>query len=164
MKRIGLFILTVILVTCTMTGCIVIPLYKSYRIDADTVASIEIYDLCDADTFGSNFLETETPAYEIPAEEKADFLNDLSKIRFSDVILIVLAAVDPSFYYDEWTVRINYTDGSYELISPDGYGEVFDSNGEVTDGHHYGCDQEEWTSFIGKYVPEDIFEHSLETE
>ena len=40
MKRIGLFILTVILVTCTMTGCIVIPLYKSYRIDADTGASI----------------------------------------------------------------------------------------------------------------------------
>ena len=164
MKRIGVCILTAIIVTCSKTSCIVIPLYEHFEIDVDTVASIEIYDLCMVDSLGGAFLETEAPVYEIPAEEKADFLNDLSKIRFSDVILIVLAAVDPSFCYGEWTVRINYTDGSYELISPDGYGEVFDSNGEVTDAHHYGCDQEEWTSFIGKYVPEDIFEHSHETE
>ena len=162
MKRIGLCILTAIIVTCSMTSCIVIPLYEHFEIDADTVASIEIYDLCMVDSLGGAFLETEAPVYEIPAEENTDFLHDLANIRFSDAIIIVLAAIDPSFYYDEWTVRINYTDGSYELISSDGYGETYDNNGEVIDAHHFGCDQEEWRTFIGKYVPEDIFEHTHE--
>ena len=160
MKRIVLFILTVILVTSTLTSCIVIPMYKKFEIDANTVASIEIYDLCEADSLYGGFVKTETPVYEIPTEKNTDFLNDLAKIRFSDTIIIVLAAIDPSFYYDEWTVRINYTDGSYELISADGYGQTYANYGEVIDSHHFGCDQEEWLAFIGKYIPEDIFDHS----
>lgn len=164
MKRIGGCILAVIIVTCTMTSCIVIPLYEHFEIDADTVASIEIYDLCGVDSLYGGFVETETPVYKIPPEEKTDFLNDLAKIRFSDAIIIVLAAIDPSFYYDEWTVRINYTDGSYELISSDGYGETYDNNGERIDSHHFGCDQEEWRTFVGKYVPKDTFYHTHEAE
>ncbi len=163
MKRIGLFMLTVI-VTCTLTSCIIIPVYENFEIDADTVASIEIYDLCQADSLYGEFVKTETPVYEIPAEKNTDFLNDLSEIRFSDHIIIVLAAIDPNFYYDEWTIRINYMDGSYELISSDGFGETYANNGEVIDSHHLGCDQEEWRVFIGKYVPEDIFDHPHEAE
>ena len=158
MNRIGLFILTVI-VMCTLTSCIIIPVYKNFEIDANAVVSIEIYDLCQADSLYGEFVKTETPVYEIPAEKITDFLNDLSKIRFSDHIIIVLAAIDPSFCYDEWTIRINYTDGSYELISSDGCGETYANNGEVIDSHHFGCDQEEWRDFIGQYVPEDIFDH-----
>jgi hypothetical protein len=164
MKRVGLFILTVIIVMCAMTSCVIIPIYKNFEIDADTVASIEIYDLREADSLYSNFVKTESPVYEIPQEKKAAFLNDLAEIHFSDAIIIVLAAIDPSFYYDVWTIRINYTDGSYELISSDGYEEAYDSNGESVDIHHFGCDQEEWWAFIGKYVPEDIFNYTHETE
>ena len=164
MYRILACILTLMSVMCTMTSCIVIPLYKHFEIDSDTVASIEIYDLCEVDSV-YDFVETETPVYEIPTEEKTDFLNDLAQIRFSDAIIIVLAAIDPSFDYDEWTLRINYTDGSYELISSDGYGQTYDNKGESVEGHHFGCDQEEWIAFIGKYVPEDIFyHHTNETE
>lgn len=163
MKRIALFILTVI-VMCTLTSCIIIPVYENFEIDADTVASIAIYDLCQSDSLYGGFVETETPIYEIPTEKNTDFLNDLSKIRFSDHIVIVLAAIDPSFYYDVWTIRINYTDGSFELISSDGFGQTYDNNGEVIDSHHFGCDQEEWWTFIGKYVPEDIFNHPHEAE
>ncbi len=160
MKRIGLFILMLIIVTCTLTSCIIIPIYKNFEIDADTVASIEIYDLCEVDSLYGDFVNTETPVYEIPTENITDFLNDLATIRFSDAIVIVLAAIDPSLYYDVWTVRINYTDGSYELISSDGFGQAYDKDGEQTDSHHFGCDQEEWWAFIGKYVPEDIFDHT----
>lgn len=159
MKRIGLFLLTLLIVTCTMTSCIIIPIYENFEIDAEKVAAIEIYDLCEVDTLYGDFVETETPVYEIPRENNEDFLNALAEIRFSDTIVITLAAVDPSFYYDEWTVRINYTDGSYELISSDGYGQTYDSNGESIDSHHFGCDEDEWRAFISKYVPKDIFEH-----
>ena len=164
MKRIGLLILTLIIVTCTMTSCVIIPVFKFFNVDANTVASIEIYNLSEDDSLYSDFIENKTPVYEIPAEETADFLKDLSEIRFSDTLIIAPIAIDPSFYYDEWTVRINYTDGSYELISCDGYGETNGSNGKVIDAHHFGCDQEEWSSFIGKYVPENIFDNTPKAE
>ena len=121
MKRIGLLTLTIILIMLTLTSCIVIPIYKRFKIDADTVTSIEIYDLCELDSLYGNFDKTQKNIYKISADKNADFLNDLAEIRFSDSIILVPAAVDPSFYYDEWTVRINYTDGSYEFISSDGY-------------------------------------------
>jgi len=160
MKRTVLLTITMLLMISTLTSCIVIPRYKRFEIDADQVASVEIYDLCENETFGGEFLKTEAAVYEIPKERVSDFFNDLSKIRFFDTIIIVLAPTDPSFYYDTWVVRINYRDGSYELLSSDGYGEVYYQNGEVKDSHHYSCDNEEWWAFIEKYVPESIFDHS----
>lgn len=158
MKRKQLFalvILSVFFVSC-LTGCIVIPFYKNFDISPDTVSSIEIYDLREVfDT--DEFLEKGIPAYTIPEGDRADFLQALSEIEFSDSIMITIAAMDPSFSYDEWTIRINYTDGSYEFISCANYGEVFDSNGKRTDSHHWGCDEEEWHGFISRYVPESIF-------
>ena len=159
MKRTACLAVALLLIMSTFTSCIVIPLYKNFEIDAATVSSIEIYDLCNTDTFCGCFLETESPVYTISSEKESDFLNDLSAIEFSDAIIIVLAAIDPSFYYDTWTVRINYTDGSYELISCDGFGEIYDQNGEAVEAHHFGCDNEEWSAFIAKYLPEDVFLH-----
>lgn len=161
MKRIALLTVTLILVALSLTSCIIIPLYKTFDIDPQTVSSVQIYDLC-TDTEGF-FLDESEPVYEIPKDKTADFLNDLSGIRFSDTIIIAIAAIDPSFSFDTWTVRINYTDGSYELISNDGYGLSYNQDGEITDSHHYGCDQDEWDEFIAKYLPEDIYNHSHNT-
>ena len=58
------------------------------------------------DTPYGDFIDTEKPAYKIPADKNIDFLSELSKIEFSDSIDIVLTAFDPSFYYGEWTVCI----------------------------------------------------------
>ena len=165
MKRITTYIVIITLVIflmVTLAGCLVIPLYERLNIDADTVASIEIYDLslCENISMGSAFLETESSVYVLPNEQNVNFLNDLADIQFSDTLIITIAAVDPSFYYDDWTVRINYNNGSFQLISCDGYGETFDSDGKRTDGHHYGCDDEEWKLFIKKYVPSHIFNHT----
>ena len=163
MKRTALLTLTIMLVL-TFSSCIVIPLHRTFDIDESTILSIEIYDLCKNESSGGTFLDNETAVYEIPLEKNADFLNDLAKIHFSDSIIISPAAFDPSFYYDMWTVRINYTDGSYELISCDHYGETYDQSGKITDVHHYGCDSEEWEALIQKYVPEIIFLHPHGTE
>ena len=160
MKRVTSLILTAIIVTVMLAGCIVIPRYRNFVIDPDTVASIELYDLCEVDTLYGDFVKTEAPVYEIPPERTGDFLHDLSEIRFSDPLIIVLAAIDPSFYYDNWTVRINYTDGSFELISSDGFGQVYDQNNKDIDSHHYGCDQEEWSALIRKFIPKELWEHT----
>lgn len=148
----------------SLTSCIVIPRYKYYKIDSETVSSIEIYDLRNSDTHYSGFLETETPVYAIEQEQIADFLKDLSDIRFSDSIIITIAAIDPSFVYDDWVVRINYSNGTYALISCDGYGQTYDENDEAIDGNHFGCDDDEWKQFISKYVPKDIFDHAPKGE
>ena len=67
----------------------------------------------------------------------------------------MLAAVDPSFHYGDWVVRLNYTDNYYELISSGGYGEIYDNNDEVVDTNHYGCEDDEWESFVTQFLPDD---------
>lgn len=157
MKKIIISALMLILLVSVLTSCIIIPLRHNFEINADEVESVEIYDLRGKDTLYGDFVETEKPVYKIPADKKSDFLGDLAKIKFSDSIIIVLAAIDPSFYYGEWTVRINYNDDSFELISSEGFGEKFDENGEKTDSRHWGCGCDEWKEFLSNYVPADIF-------
>ena len=164
MKRIASLTISIILIMCCLSSCIIIPRYRHFEIDSNTISSIEIYDLCENEDYSSLFLKTETPVYEIPKEQTANFVADLNSIEFSDYIIIVLAAIDPSFNYGKWTVRINYSDGTYELISSGGYGETYDSNNERVSGHHWSCDDVEWEAFIGQYVPEEIFNHHQKTE
>lgn len=164
MKRIALLTVSIILIMCCLSGCIVIRRYRHFDIDPITVSSIQVYDLCDDDGWESQFLATDIPVYEISEEQTADFISDLNDIEFSDHLIITIAAIDPSFNYGEWTVRINYNDGTYELISDGGYGETYDSNNEWVSSHHWSCDAAEWEAFIGKYVPADIFNHHQDKE
>lgn len=157
-KRVLLISVLFLVILVSLTGCIIIPTYKQYDIDAETVSSVEIYDLRNSDTHYSDFLASQTPVYTVEQDQTSDFLSDLSGIRFSDAIIIAIAAIDPSFVYDDWVVRINYTDGSYSLISCDGYGETYDANDQVIETNHFGCEDDEWKQLIGKYVPKDIFE------
>ena len=145
----------------SFVSCLYIPLEKYYDdIDTDSVTSVEIYDLRGTDQL-SGFHETESPVYTLKADQMEAFWSDLANIQFSDSILLVPIPMDPSFYYDDWTVRINYSDGSYTFLSCDGYSETYDKNGERTDGNHYSCDNKEWTQFIRKYVPAEIFEKKI---
>ena len=172
MKKLALFLISLVLLVPILSGCIIIPRYTNFEIDAATVESIEIYDLYrDTEIIKEDGYspyqripqpyET-TSVYTLPEEEKADFLSDLAKIRFNDYIIIVLAAIDPGFNYARWTVRINYTDGSYEFLSCYGYGETFNKDVERIDSHHNGCDENEWFAFIEKYTPADIFSQTYE--
>jgi len=160
MKRVLMLILSVILLMATLTGCIMIPLYKNFKIDASIVESIDFYDLRQAESSYSDFSLTEKPVYTITTDDISAFLDDLAKIQFSDTIYISIAAFDPSFSYGDWTVRIFYKDNSYAFLSYSHYGESFDKDGNLISSHHFGCDQEEWLALIGKYVPEIIFNQS----
>ena len=172
MKKLALFLISLALLVPLLSGCIIIPRHTNFEIDATTVESIEIYDLY-RDT---EIIKTEgydpfyripwpsetTSVYTLPKESETDFLSDLAKIQFNDYIIIVLAAIDPSFDYARWTARINYTDGSYEFLSCYGYGETYDKSGNRISYHHYSCDDREWWALIEKYTPADIFSQTYE--
>jgi hypothetical protein len=164
-KKIILLTFALFAIMGSLTSCIIIPVYKWYEIDSETVASIQIYDLYDANTYMEAFLKTEVPVYEIPEEDKDTFLTELGKITFDDPIVIILASQQPRRSYGRWTVRVNYTDGSYQLISNEGFGQTFDENNECLESHRGLCDDEIWYEFIENYVPKDIFDRTQkETE
>lgn len=83
----------------------------------------------------------------IPKTQKLVF----SKLEFDSAIVIVLAAVDPSFYYGEWVVKIQFTDQSYTFYSCGGFGETFDADGNRIDLTHFSCDREQLEELIKKY-------------
>ena len=138
----------------SLSGCIVIPIYKNFDLDPETVSSVQIYDLRFGDSYYDDFLEQEfLLVHTLEASQTSDFLSDLAEIRFSDHLIISIAAMDPSFHYGDWVVRVNYTSGAYSLISCDGYGTEYDANGELIKTHHFGCDNEEWKDLIMRYLP-----------
>lgn len=155
MKQKGILLILSLIIFSSLTGCIIIPRYKYYNIDVDDVSSIEIYHLSENERWYGDI--EEPGVYMIEEEEIDEFLDDLSDIRFSDHIIIVIAAIDPSFDYGEWVVRVNYIDGSYSFLSCAGYGEAYDQNNELIRSNHYGCDDEEWKQLIKRYVPVSIF-------
>lgn len=132
----------------SLSSCVIIPRYKTYDIDAETVSSAEIHQLGTEDYFPGE----ETLVQTVEGDQLEDFLSDLSDIRFSDIIIFPMA-MDPGFDFGNWVVRINYTDGSYALISDGGYGETYDGNDSRTDLNHYDCDSDKWNAFINNYLP-----------
>lgn len=139
-----------------LTSCITLRNYYD-DIDTDEVSSIDIYDLREASNRESGFYENIDPVHTLDETQHGEFLKSLAKIEFTDVLILFPMAIDPSFYYGDWVVRINYFDGSYKFISSFGYGESFDADGQRTDSDHYGCDSEVLEQFISQYLPEDVF-------
>ena len=147
-----MFAILAIVLIVSLSSCIIIPLIKYYDISTEDVISVQFYDLRNSESSHySGFDENIKPAYTIPEEEKEEFLDDFSKLKFSDAIVIVLAAIDPSFYYCDWIVRINFSNGQYTFYSCGGYGETFDSEGKCISSTHFSCDDEELENLIGKY-------------
>ena len=147
-----LFILSAFALIASLSGCIIIPLTKYYDIPAEEVVSVQFYDLRDQESrYYYDFNTTCEPVYTIPEEETEAFLEDFSKLEFSDSIIIVLAAIDPSFYYGDWVVRINFSNGQYTFYSCAGYGETFDADGKCISSTHFSCDDEELANLVSKY-------------
>ena len=114
--------------------------------------SVQFYDLRNQNANGgTGFNQSEEPVYTVPEEEREKFLKDFSTLEFTDTIIIVLAAIDPSFSYGEWVVRINFTNGQYTFYSCAGYGETFNAEGKRVSSTHFSCNDEELEKLIGKY-------------
>ena len=153
--RILLSVMLILSIFCSLTGCITFN--HNYQISPDTVSSIQFYDLRENESSFEAFLETQSPVYTLPDNQVSDFLYDLSQLQFTDGIILLPVAMDPCFQYGKWTVRINYNDRSYRLISNTNYSAVFDENDEFVTSNHFGCDEKEWKKLLKDYVPWDIF-------
>ncbi|MPM90422.1 hypothetical protein SDC9_137543 [bioreactor metagenome] len=162
--KFSLLAILLIVVLTSFSSCIIIPVYKNYKINREDLSSVDIYDMRNCENNYNDFFVAETPVYTLTDDQLDDFLSDLADIRFSDHIIIVLAAVDPSFSYSNWVIRLNYTDGTYTLISSGGYGETYDAKGDLIKTNHFGCDDDEWRQFISRYLPSELYEEQTSTE
>ncbi len=117
-RTVCLLALLVSALSVLLVGCVTQRTHHD-DIESDTVASIEIYDLRNTTYYSAGFDDHLDPVYALEEDQLDAFLTDLAEIEFSDTLILLPVPTDPSFEYDEWVVRINYTDGSYRFISCD---------------------------------------------
>lgn len=159
MKCIKIISITVIftLIAMSLSSCIKLN-HKFDNIDKTNVTSIEIYDLRDEYSHDVGFYELMDPIYTLSPEQHDDFLDTLTRLEFTTV-LIVIAANDPSLHYaNTMTIKINHSDGSFETVSPYGYAEQYDPNEDSLDAWDYGsCDYSDWELLLQSVVPQEIY-------
>ena len=140
--------------TLCLSGCMIIPISAYYVIPPGDVVSVQFYDLSGLPTwdvtFGFDMTEQE-PFFVLPEEDKTAFLEDFSHLEFSDTILLVLAAIDPSFSYGRYVVRIDFTDGDFTYYSTIGYGESYDREGNFKSSTNFSCDEDELVALMERY-------------
>lgn len=147
-----------LMLTFSLTGCVFIPSWKQVDVRHDTseIVSVELYNL--TVSYMGRFhgredcidqMEEELdPIDTLDAENYDDFVKDLEKLTFTDHLILVLAAMDPAYYYRGYTVKITYENGDYDILSPTG--QLYDSGEKyIEDG--WNCDEDKWNSFIEKY-------------
>ena len=145
------------LIATSLSSCIKLN-HKFDNIDKTNVTSIEIYDLRGDYHHDVGFYELMDPIYTLSAEQYADFLDTLTKLKFTST-LILIAANDPTLHYSNtMTVKINHSNGVFETVSPYGYAEQYDPNEDSLDAWDYGsCDYSEWELLLQSVVPQEIY-------
>lgn len=145
------------LIATSLSSCMVLNHRFDY-IDKTNVTSIEIYDLRGDYHHDVGFYELMDPIYTLSAEQYADFLDTLTKLKFTST-LILIAANDPNLHYSNtMTVKINHSNGVFETVSPYGYAEQYDPNEDDIHAWDYGsCDDEKWELLLKSVVPEEIY-------
>ena len=154
MKRFKQFLLMIMtfVLLFSLSACIIIPVKKYYDISAEEIVSIQFYDLRIQEGNGEpGFDKIYEPAYTLSEKDNEAFLDDFSNLKFSDTIIFTLVAMDPSFSYGDWVIRINFSNGQYTFYSSAGYGETFDADGNTISTTHLSCDDEKLEELIKKY-------------
>ena len=144
----------------SLTGCVFIPSWKQVdvRYDTSEIVSVELYHLTDSYSgrFGSSEIDQMEkeldPIDTLDAEQHADFVSDLENLSFTNHTLIVLAAMDKFHYYEDYTVKITYQNGDYDILSPTAQLYI---SGEASSETGWDCDQEKWNRFIKDYFTVD---------
>ena len=160
--------ITVLFVSLTLlfslTGCVFIPSWKQVDVRHDTseIVSVELYDLRPWGYSGrfygwdediDQMEEERDPIDALDAENYDDFVKDLEKLTFTDHFFVILgAAMDPSYNYYGYTVKITYENGDYDILSRTC--QLYDS-GEKDIEREWSCDEEKWNTFIEKYFAVD---------
>lgn len=147
-----------VLIAMNFSSCIA-KKYKFDYIDKSNVTSIEIYDLRDEYQHDVGFYELMDPIYTLSPEQYDDFLDTLTNLEFTTV-LIIIAANDPFLNYSNtMAVKINHSNGGFETVSPHGYAERYDPNKDELYAWDYGgCDSSAWELLLRSVVPQEIYD------
>ena len=160
MKCIKLITVTLIftLIAISLSSCMKLH-HKFDSIDKTNVTSIEIYDLRDDYSHDVGFYELMDPIYTLSSEQYADFLDTLTELNFTTVLILV-AANDPSLHYGStMVIKINHSNGGFETVSLHGYAERYDPIEDNIYAWDYGsCDYSEWELLLKSVVPQEIYD------
>ena len=159
MKKIISTIMMLFLACVTLTGCIhwETPVRYELMQDVSNIESIRIYGTDDGSEVLYDYSDPIDPCrvllVEIPSEQFAAFTEELTSLSFVEPHLIFLFPVtyDPNFYYGNYLVKIEYHDGSCELIS-DIIQRQFRVNEKYADSSDYNTEYEAWLAFLRNWV------------
>ena len=158
MKKIVLTVIAVSIVCMFLSGCIHWETEVNYELlhDISQIQSIRVYDE-DYSDGAYDYSDPVDPCGDLLGEISSDqfdnFVKELTELPFTESHLIILFPVtyDPNFYYGEYIVKIEYFDGSCELIS-DWLSRQFRLNERYPNTIRYGVDNEVWMDFLQKWV------------
>ncbi len=155
MKLANRMIVAVLLLGMVLSlwGCIT-RRYDFEDLAVEDVAAITFHDISGAEVWDSEAVLAAEPFYTVEPDEHEAFVEAMRELQFSDTILLLPVAMDPSFSYAEYVVRVTMQDGSFRLYSCGGYNEAFDAQGEGVGSDHYHCDDEAWLNLLYSYCGE----------
>ncbi len=156
MKKIISFAVLLAIVSTILTGCIhwETPVaYELLQVPAN-IKSIRIYNENDS---SYDYSDPNDPCGEllgeIAPEQFTAFTQELTALPFIKQHLIILfpVAFDPNFYYFGPIVKIEYGDGSCELISC-AVQNQFTVNEKYPDAFRCHLDDEPWLAFLQNWI------------
>ena len=151
MRKCSVFLL-ILAILWTCPGCCVITLDEGYELyhSFEEFSSVGLYN-------GDGEEASNCVLAQLQPSQYAAFQRDLEALPFEDQFLLIPGAVDPSFDFGEYVVRIDYKDGSYELISDCGFQILYSQEAEYGRSAHYSISDMAWYTFLSSYFPSVVF-------
>ena len=155
MKKLVLLLFLILLLSVFVTGCIYweTPVTYNLMYEPSEIVSIRIYEVAKEYSYSDPIAPCGELLAEIASDDYSVFADELSQISFTNSHLIILFPVtyDPNFYYGRYIAKIEYRDGSCELIS---YviQRQFDVNQKYPDTTRYTTEQDIWLAFLRKWA------------
>ena len=154
MKKCLVYILLAALLVM-LTGCVTLHFSWKFLHGTDQISQIEVFYLEDVDDF--NLPDDAVPVALIAPEDYDDFCGEIQNIDFTDTILLLPAAVDPSWYLQGYVVRIVYQNGDFEVICNQGYQYQETADGWGGKSRHYSFPKSfDWDAFVKGYIDHTV--------
>ena len=150
MKKCFIYVLLLALLVM-LSGCVTLDRSWCFLHGTDEIDKIEIYFLEEGTQF--NVPDDAEPVGVIAPESYADFCREIQSIDFTVTVLLLPAAVDPSWYLDGYVVRIFYQNGDSEMICDQGFQEQEVTTDIGSRSMHYSFPESfDWDAFVKRYL------------
>ena len=161
MKKI-LAVLMLVVTMCLLCGCISFKNRFEPIGTVDQIESIEIFYLpSSVDSY-----RVDTSSFEsVTVLEQSDFNQmheRLQNLVYVDTVILFVAS-DPNFALFDFVIKVQYRDGTFDLVTENG-AFAYDSNNEVTSDIWGGIDEEIWKQLIVDFVGQEQWDKYIVEE